>query len=259
MNHLYWLRSLGVLCAALFLAQLSPLAHAALLSPTTASDGTSQSTYEGLISTGDLLHGLTPTYTEQADQVGGFSFSVNGINDGTATSGGGATDTYYQGAANFGATHNLNLDPTVTYTFDTSVNTLGYNINSIQSIYGWQDNQSFSDQDYTITYTLVGSSTPVLLGNVAFNPFNPATDQSGGAEDSSWADLTNLGLSGVSSISFQFTPYTSPGGREQGAQLIREIDVFGEATTVPEPATWAMLLLGGFAFLAALTWRRCFA
>jgi hypothetical protein len=265
MKHLPSLRPLGVLSAAILLAQFSPLAHA--YSTATASDGTSQSTYDSLISnTGDLLYGLTPSSTQPADQVGGFNFSVNGINDGAATNGApGTHDTYFQGAAPFSPTSNLNNDPVVTYTFDTSVNTRGYTITSLQSIYGWQDNQSFSDQDYTITYKLVGNSTTFTLGSVAFNPFVPdrypsegGSYNGGGAPDSSWVDLTGINLSGVSSISFQFTPYTAPGGLKQGAQLIREIDVFG-AATVPEPATWAMLLLGGFAFLAALTWRRGFA
>jgi len=34
-------------------------------------------------------------------------------------------------------------------------------------------------------------------------------------------------------------------GKEQGAVLIREFEVF----SIPEPGTWALLLLGGFAFV----------
>jgi len=34
--------------------------------------------------------------------------------------------------------------------------------------------------------------------------------------------------------------------------LIREFEVF----SIPEPGTWALLLLGGFAFVVTLRWRR---
>jgi len=65
--------------------------------------------------------------------------------------------------------HTLSSDPTVTFTFGTPVS-----IGTIESIYGWQDNQSFSDQDFTITYTLGVSPTIHTLGSVAYNPFDPA-------------------------------------------------------------------------------------
>jgi len=66
--------------------------------------------------------------------------------------------------------------------------------------------------------------------------------------------LSDIDLTGVQSISFEFTPYVSPASQEQAGQMIREIDVFGVAT-VPEPTTWAMML-GGFLFMAVLTHRR---
>jgi hypothetical protein len=257
MKNLPWPRLRAAFLALVLFAPLSPAAHAYIVTP--ASDPNSQTTYESLASKTDLLTGITPTFTQQSDFVTGFAFSVNGINDGVASPGpDGDNDTYYQGSSPFSSTSSLNAKPTVTFTFDTSVNTLGYNIDSLQSIYGWDDNNSFSDQDYTITYTLVGSSSTFTLGNVAFNPFDPGNpnDVSGGGATSSLVTLSDIGLTGVSSISFEFTPYTSPNtGKEQGAQLIQEIDVFGEATPIPEPRTWAMLL-GGVLFMAVLTRRR---
>jgi hypothetical protein len=246
MKHVPSFRFSGLLGAALFVALLSPSARAAVLTPTTANySGTSQSAFDSF--SPNLLAGLTPS-GPASDAVGGFNFSLNGINDGAADGPPGNNDVYYQGGAGFSGSHTLSGNPTVTFTFASPVS-----IGTIESVYGWQDNQSFSDQDYTISYTLGSDPTVLTLGSIAYDPFDPANDQSGGSEDSSQVILSGLNLTDVSSLSFQFTPYDSPtNGREQGAALIREFEVF----SAPEPSAWAMLTLGGLGLLAVLKWRR---
>jgi hypothetical protein len=214
MNHLYPLRSLGLFCAALFLAQLSP-AHA--YSEQDLSTASSEFAYDSF--SPNLLTGLTPS-GPAPDFVNGFTFTINGINDGTADGPPGNNDVYYDGSAPFSSSHTLSSDPTVTFTFAAPVS-----IGSIVSIFGWDDNQSFSDQNYTITYTLatdLPTQLPHSLGSVANDPFDPANDVSGGVQDASKVTLSNIDLTDVSSLSFQFIPYDSPtNGKEQGAALIR--------------------------------------
>lgn len=55
----------------------------------------------------------------------------------------------------------------------------------------------------------------------------------------------------MADIRFSFTPYSDADGTTQAGQMIREIDVFGTPTAVSEPATWALMGLGGL----VLVWR----
>jgi len=230
------------------------LATTALTRALTETDASATTEFAYTINTtNDILIGLTPSSTISPD----FGFPLGGVNDGLAgptnVIGASSHNTYFEGSKNFANDgHHLNSDPTVTFTFNLTAHPLGYDITSIDSIYGWQDVQDFNDQHYTITYTLVGSPTVFTLGSVDYHPF-ATPGVSGGAHGASNVLLTNLagpgiGLSGVSSISFQFTPYT-PSTGEQSGQMIQELEVYGTAT-VPEPSTWALMAAGAAALLA---------
>ena len=56
----------------------------------------------------------------------------------------------------------------MTYTLDTSVNTLGYNITSIVTYAGWSD-ANRGTQAYTVEYSTVGSADFATLVVVPFN------------------------------------------------------------------------------------------
>jgi hypothetical protein len=236
-------------------ALLPPVAQAQLLTTSSESNTqSSQSAYDSFISTNDLLAGLTPVSTTTPS----LGFPLTGINDGAADAnvvGPTSHETWFEGGANFDpSNHSLNSNPVVTFTFSTPMT-----ITSLQSIYGWNDNNSFNDQDYTILYTLASNPSLMLtLGSVAYNPFEPSNDFSGfGPQGASMVDLSVSGLTNVKSISFEFTPYiSSTSEQEQGGQMIREIDVFGspDVESVPEPSTW-VLMLGGVGFLVFLTRR----
>jgi hypothetical protein len=55
-------------------------------------------------------------------------------------------------------------------------------------------------------------------------------------------DSTGILASGVAALEFTFTPYANPSSLEQAGQVVREIDVNGVATPVPEPATCGLIL-----------------
>ena len=212
-----------------------------------------EGTYDANISNSDLLSGLPAaafTLTAGPDYQG----PKTAVADGTASSNNDGSKNLYFGVSIAGTS--LKSDPVLTIALNTSVNTLGYDLTSINSIYGWQNFHSFSDQDYTISYSTVAAPTVfTLLATVAYNPFAPGgdPDEAANPQSASQVTLTNLaGAVGVADIQFAFTPYTSPAGNEQNGQMIREIDVFGTPTlTVPEPSTYALMGLGGL----LLVWR----
>jgi len=205
---------------------------------------TAETAFDSTISNSDLLTGATAVFSE----VPNLNSNETGINDGLASTYSqnlGVNDTYFNHDVSSG--DDLDNSPVVTFTLNTSVNTGGYNLTSINSIYGWQDWQSLSDQDYTISYTTVTDSTFTVLDTVAYNPFDPALDNSQNGTHANATDvtLTQLGtITGVNAIRFSFTPYFGPSSVEQGGQMIREIDVFGTPSEVPEPSTYAMVLAG---------------
>jgi hypothetical protein len=127
------------------------------------------------------------------------------------------------------------------------------------STYGWHDHASFSDQDYSISYSTVANPNTFLpLTSIAYNPFDPANDSAtaGGQYNSSQVtvtDTTGILASGVASLEFTFTPYYNASSVEQSGQVVREIDVNGVATVVPEPASCGLMLAG---FAMALKRRR---
>jgi hypothetical protein len=249
------------LLGAVLALTLGPVAQAQVLAvngsdESFAQSPTAETAYDGFI-TSNLLTGLTPSSTVTPN----LGFPLGGINDGGADAnviGASSKETWFEGGASFDGSnpHELNSNPVVTFTFNTSIHTLGYTITSLQSIYGWNDENSYNDQDFTITGTYVGGGS-FTLGSVAYNPFDPSGDQSGsGLQAATMVNGSITGLTGVKSISFEFTPYISPSSQEQAGQMIREIQLFGGATAVvPEPGTWA-LLVSGLLFMIMLSARR---
>ncbi len=114
----------------------------------------------------------------------------------------------------------------LTINFDTSVNTDGYDITQIDSIFGWNTAANGrSNQGYSIRFDLVDGSFAVEPAQ-HWNPNDPAlywttvsfTEASGGVI-----------LSGVESITFEFTEPANAGSIG-GFLVAREIDIFGAPT-----------------------------
>ena len=118
----------------------------------------------------------------------------------------------------------LSRNNLVTINFDTSVNTAGYDITQIDSVFGWDvASGGRANQGYSIRFDLVDGSSIEEPGQ-HWQPNNPVpfywttvsfTDASGGVI-----------VSGVESITFQITEEANAGG----FVIAREIDIFGAPT-----------------------------
>jgi hypothetical protein len=130
----------------------------------------------------------------------------------------------------------------VTYTLDTSVNTLGYDLTSIGIFSGWNDDGR-DGINVSVSYATVAAP-------LTYVPLTTAT-QDDGASKFENANITEsvtpfVLASGVKSIRFAFN------AQENGAVGYKELDVIG-AATIPEPSA---ALLGGLGLLALLRRRR---
>lgn len=225
----------------------------------TPSDPAFEATYDGLVSPvlpGDILLGATISSSVTTTDVG---FPLSGLNDGQtsnfdgsngATTVGASSHDSFFGDGDLGTT--LASNPTVTFTLNTSVNTNGYTLSSFNSIYGWLDTPAFSDQDYTLSYSTVSAPTTfITLASVRYDPFAPnaTANGGGGGSTASLVTLTGLDVSNVGAVQVQFSPVID-GGVPQRGQVIRELELFGTPTSVPEPSTYALMGLGLLALVA---------
>lgn len=215
--------------------------NAALIA--TGVSSTTQTTYDSTISTTDLLAGATQTPTGSA-----FTGDSNGIHDGISL------------ANNLTATGGniyLNVNGNVTLTYDLTGSVTGYDLTSIVSIAGWTTNaQHHAAQFYEVLFSVVGSTDYTslsLTGGAASGgkvSYDPIASGQGSTKVTITEDSSGIIASGVDSIRFVLTH--QPDNLENDT-VYREIDVFGNATVVPEPS---VALLGGLGLLALLRRRR---
>jgi hypothetical protein len=121
-------------------------------------------------------------------------------------------------------------DAFVEFNLDLSVNTLGYDISSIQSFGGWNDSGR-DRQLFKISYSLVGSSAFTYLGAMDFNPAATGLP-------SAVYGVFDTALTGVDAIRIDFFA-----GQENGYAGFGEFDVIG-AATIPEPSAAVLCLAG---------------
>jgi hypothetical protein len=243
------LKEISVRRTLLALALIGPAGAWAVPNALGIASTAGQDSFDSLMSSTDL--GESATVSGPTPSLGGLGGLHDGVGTpvGTDTSATLTGDAYFDGAAGFGASNLLSLHPAVTYTFNTGAggSATGYNITSIISAYGWHDHASFSDQDYSISYSTVANPNVfVTLTSVAYNPFDPANDNAnaGGQYNSSQVtvtDSTGVLASGVTALEFTFTPYFNVAGLEQSGQVVREIDVNGVATVLPEPGALGLV------------------
>ena len=204
------------LAAIAGLALTATSAHAAISIVPVVSG--SENAYSTNVITGDLLSGLTGTAS--AIRLGAVAALTDDV---------------------FGANQTLGdnawFDSAETITFDLNLAGAsdGYDITNIQAITGWDSN--FPDHAYNI---LVSSN------QVDFTLLTLVDENlTGAASRVNITDSSGVLASGVKSIRFAFLD----NGNYQNGTLLRELDVEGVATAVPEPSSSALLGLGGLALI----------
>ncbi|WP_438481890.1 PEP-CTERM sorting domain-containing protein [Oleiharenicola lentus] len=139
----------------------------------------------------------------------------------------------------------------VTFNFDLTTNTAGYNITSVSTFVGWDNGRD--GQEYTVSYSL--ASAPATFITLAVVPQLAAGDGDGYPTSRTSVTIQDLGgdanlLNGVAALQFTFTDF------ENGGSAYREIDVIGSAvaSAIPEPSTYAAM--AGVMSLGFAAWRR---
>ncbi|WFB37844.1 PEP-CTERM sorting domain-containing protein [Kiritimatiellota bacterium B12222] len=211
--------------ASLVLTTLS--ANAAIIS-TSVTNGSSQSFYDGNISNSDLIDLNSATLdTFNASTPAHSNFATDGAHNGTGTNNSGLA--YWPTAGSV----------TLTYTLTGSAT--GYDITSINTIYGWSDGRwKHSEQNYVINISTVTTPAFTHLYSVNYDPYSNGDENEGSTQVTLTDDSTGILASGVTGIQFIVSRDLSNGQNEVG--VIREYDVFG-VTTIPEPSSLVLLSL----------------
>lgn len=265
------MKRLPLIPLLLIVGGLAPVSGRASIIETDLSSTVSAANFDADISAIDLINlgqSSLANWTSSVGNTGNVNTQISGIFNGTANNGGNGNNGLSDGSLTYlGSTQTFNspparLDsnPVLTFYFNldngTGGSSTGYSLTSIQSINGWRDFGSMSDQRFTISIST--DSNQLIFSDiytVDYHPFNPSSDNPNGQANSSKVVLTNLGLDGVTAIRFTFSAYNN-GSVNQAGQLIREIDVFGTATPVPEPSALAYLVAGSLGMLVAFRSRK---
>jgi hypothetical protein len=125
----------------------------------------------------------------------------------------------------------------VIYTL-TNLSSSGYNLTNITVYGGWAD-AGRDQQAYTVYYSKVTAPTTfLLLGNVNYNPSNPANAQS--ATRATLTPASSVLATNVAAVKFDFSTPAS----ENGYCGYSQIALFG-AASISEPVTMRATLLAG--------------
>lgn len=155
------------------------------------------------------------------------------INDGTAAGGFFATGTYCYATSSVA----------ITFTFNTSVNTGGYDITDIKTYAAWNTSAGIN-QHYAITYTTVDDPTVKNLYEVNYVPGSAITN---GRATGVYLKSNTVEPMASHVNSMTFSVYAPDGI----SAVFREVDIFGAASSpIPESASLGIVALGASALLA---------
>ncbi len=201
-----------------------------------------------------IIQGLTAAYIGGNSPAGGDFASWAQVNDGIVGPADGWPQTLLLDSpvATFSA-------PYAVYVLDTSVNTAGYDIFSIQSFAGWTGDRIW--QNIEIRYALVGEAVTGPLNNILYSYHYDPDGLANGVYNASKVTIEdNFGdalISGVSAIQITYLNNGYDGiGNGSGANYTayKELSIVGAATAIPEPSS--VLLLGVAAAGVLLRFRR---
>jgi len=152
-------------------------------------------------------------------------FTAAGINDGSVT--GNANYTYYANSEPDG-----NLPVTIAFNLNTNIATggsdIGYNVNGIEVITGWNDS-NLANQQFQLLLSIGGGAFQ------DYGTFNATTNTTAlnNGNNAIFQTVTNAvsGLIAARVTGIQFV-FTNPGGAQggSGGTLIRELQVLGTST-----------------------------
>ena len=214
--------------AMIGLVGLAAVSQADLISDQIAD--ASATAYSANASSADLLNGLAAESTTGTWDAGGTAVLNDGVH-GTAADVGTAAWAR----------------PNASVTYDLGVGSgLGWSLTSIRSIASWTDPSGFGSQDFTIEIEGVGGGGFVLLTTQEYEPLGFGA---GGSTQVTLTDDTGFLATGVQKIRFTHNFNADAITGQEGSTVYRELDVFGEQTTIPEPTTIGMLGLGAAVML----------
>lgn len=203
-----------------------------------------------LIQVGSASLASGPTITAGSFTPLNSNFTLDNINDGSASNTNGSIVDTTKDNTGVGS-----LMYEITFTFDTTLNTHGYDLSAFVSTANGQDERA--NQHIEILYRTVGSEDfTSLITHLYRQPLISV----GGSTYSTQLTFTREGggllASGIDALRVRaYLPKsTIPDDPTDGATVFAEFDAIGTATIIPEPSSFAAL--AGLATLAACVARR---
>lgn len=200
---------------------------------TNQNSTTNTGAFDASISATDLVNQSTSTLLSQSNSGWNWGSDTNS-NDGSASTNISGTPGSAYGS--FGSS------PTATFNLNISVNTLGYDIAEIHSFAGYTAGfaRNYGNQLYNIEYQFLDNTwtSPVT---VDYQPFTDKTSGNSG-ESATYVKMTDSSGTIVSGIKAIKISIQNNGGWD--GIILKEFDVIGTPTVVPEPSSFAMLLFG---------------
>lgn len=246
---------------------LAPLALAALSIPALTAHATilideqfsSTSRTAFAVSSTDLIQAGSsslasgPTITAGSFTPLNANYTLDNINDGSASNTNGSIVDTTKDNNTGGGVGTLMYE--ITFTFDTTLNTHGYDLSAFVSTANGQDERA--NQHIEILYRTVGSEDfTSLITHLYRQPLISV----GGSTYSTQLTFTREGggllASGIDALRVRaYLPKsTIPDDPTDGATVFSEFDAIGTATTIPEPSSFAAL--AGLTTLVACVARR---
>lgn len=202
---------------------------------TILTSANSDSAFDGNISAIDLINAGRPTFSS-AFTYRAPSFGFPGLNNGL-----GGTDT-----TNSTFYTNTQTPTSVNFELNTSVNTNGYTIQSINTIAAWAGvNITQANQKYEVLVSQIGDPTFRSLGTFTNAPFS-ASSTAASSTQINITDTTGALATNVDRVRFNLIYPGLLGNNSNPGTVYREIDVNGIATAAAAPIKINLIQNGSF-------------
>ena len=196
---------------------------------TPAAGYATAATYSGDILATDLINAGQATLLSAGwDKTP--NFQIGSVNDGLGHPADSAAGTYLP--ATYGSGNKLPF--TYTATLNTTVNPLGYNITTIRTFAGWNQNgSSLANQKYELQVHTVGSASFTSLGIFQYSPFTNGSTREAAATKMTLTDHSGLIATRVDAVRFVVLAHgfnssdSGTGGLDES--VYQEFDVIGSA------------------------------